>query len=86
MIIVRLALHNRNIRNAIGASPGPVGLYTAVITMLVESSAIYAIASLLLVIPSAAKSYVGYIFIALGEIQVRVLSSLFPYTPSSSNR
>jgi hypothetical protein len=34
VIIARLALHSRNIRNAIGASSGPGGLYTAIITML----------------------------------------------------
>jgi hypothetical protein len=72
MIIARLALHSRNIRNAIGASSGAGGLYTALITMLVESSALYAICYLLYMIPTAAGSYVGYIFSpVLGQVQVR---------------
>jgi hypothetical protein len=72
MIIARLALHSRNIRNAIGAPSGPGGLYTAIITMLVESSALNAIAILLYIIPFSIDTYVVYIFSpVLGHIQVR---------------
>lgn len=74
MIIVRLVLHSRNIRNAIGTSSGPGSLYTAVVTMLVESSALYAITFLLYIVPLATSSYIAYIFSpALGDIQVRVV-------------
>ena len=74
MIIARLALHSRNFRKAIGASSGAGGLYTSVITMLVESSALYAICYILYIIPTATGSYIGYIFApVLGEIQVRAL-------------
>jgi hypothetical protein len=72
MIIVRLALHSRNIRNAIGASSGPGGLYTAIITMLVESSALNAIGYLLYIITDAVGSNLSYLFSPLiGHIQVR---------------
>jgi hypothetical protein len=44
MIITRLILHRRNIREAIGASAGVGGLYTAIVTMLIESCSLYAAA------------------------------------------
>jgi hypothetical protein len=72
MIIARLALHSRNIRNAIGASSGPGGLYTAIITMLVESSALNAIGILPVIITDADGSNPGYLFSPiLGHLQVR---------------
>ena len=78
MISARLVLHSRNIRNALGVSSGPVSLYAAIITMLVESSALYAVNQLLFIIPFAIGSSVASIFSAvLGEIQVRA-ASLFP--------
>ena len=74
MIVGRLALHSRNIRNAIGASSGAGGLYTAIITMLVESSAIYAIGCLLFVVPNITGSVSQAIFAStIGEIQVRTV-------------
>ena len=82
MIIVRLVLHSRNIRNAVGASSGPSGLYTAVVVMLVESSALYTFAFLLYLVPTAALSTVAYIFADLGEIQVRVIFT-FPRRTAS---
>jgi len=47
MIVIRLVLHRRNIRNAMGSSVGAGQLYGAVITILIESSALYAISFLL---------------------------------------
>ena len=77
MIIIRLALHSRNIRKAIGASSGPGGLYTAVITMLVESSALNAVGYLLFIISITADSCIPWIFSsALGDLQVR---AVFPF-------
>jgi hypothetical protein len=74
MIIVRLALHSRNIRNAIGASSGAGGLYTAIITMLVESSALNAIGYLLSIITETVGSNLAYTFSSvLGHLQVRCL-------------
>ena len=54
MIIIRLILHRRNIRSAMGASAGADQLYGTVITMLIESSAFYAISFLLFFGPWAA--------------------------------
>lgn len=78
MIIIRLVLHNRNIQRALGTSTGVRGLYRAIITMLVESYALYAATLLLYVIPLAANSTVSNIFVdALGGAQVSTFVS-FP--------
>lgn len=71
LIVTRLVLHNRNIRTAMGVPAGFTGLYKAIVTMLIESSALYAINSLLFVGPWGAKSHVGDIFLPiLAETQV----------------
>jgi hypothetical protein len=77
MIIGRLVLHNRNIRKAIGASSGHGGLYTAIVTMLVESASLYAVVFLPSLVPLAVNSYVGLIFAIAGEVQVCAVFS-FP--------
>jgi len=71
LIVTRLVLHNRNVRTAMGAPPGFGGLYKAIVTMLVESSALYAVSSLLFVAPWGAGSHVADIFLPiLAETQV----------------
>ena len=82
MITTRLVLHSRNIRNAVGALSGAGDLYAAVVTMLVESSALYTAALLLYFVPNAAGSYVAFIFIAIGEIQVRAVFTFSRRTAS----
>ena len=78
LIVTRLILHSRNIRKAMGAPSGANGLYKTIITVLVESSALYAINSLLFVGPWGAKSHVADIFLPiLAETQVGV-----GFTPS----
>ena len=61
MIIVRLLLHHRNIQHAIGTT----GFYMPIVTMLVESCALYAIALLLYIIP-----------LALGSLALDLLSNM----------
>jgi hypothetical protein len=74
MIATRLVLHGRNIRNAMGSGNGANGLYKAVVTMLVESSALYTVNTLLFIGPWGAKSWVADIFLpVLAETQVRAL-------------
>ena len=69
MIVTRLILHRRNFRRAIGASNGSDGLFTAIVTMLVESCALCAITYILCIVPS---SWVEDIFSGvLGSVQVR---------------
>ena len=71
MIVMRLVLRSRNIRNAMGAPAITTGLYKAALTMLVESSALYAVSFLLFIVPWAADSTVsGIFFPILADIQV----------------
>ena len=86
MIIVRLILHNRNARNAIGASSGAGALYKAIIAMLIESSALYAVGFLLYIISIVSSSRAGLIFsLPLGEIQVGTRPCLPPHPGTLSN-
>ena len=73
MIATRLIRHSRNVRKAVGPTAGG-GLYNTVVTMLVESCALYAVNSLLVIGPIGANSGVSGIFTPmLAYIQVRVL-------------
>jgi len=81
MIVIRLVLHNRDVRSTLGSPGGISGLYKALITMLVESSALYTVNSLLVIGLWAAGSTVAEVFFpVLAEIQVRV----FPRLESSN--
>jgi hypothetical protein len=76
MIVIRLVLHSRNIRNAMGTQDGASGVYKAIITVLVESSALYTVSFLLFIGPWSSTSYVEYIFFPpLAQVQVRAVSS-----------
>ena len=77
MIVVRLALHNRRLRSV------QVGLvdktYTTVSAMIIESSALYAVSSLLFIGPWAAKSWIAGVFSPiLAETQVRAHLTFSP--------
>ena len=73
MIVARLVWHTRNIGNAMGPSAGGSGVYRAVITMIIESHAPYAIAFVLYIAPWATSSPIQYIFSPiLCETQVGV--------------
>jgi hypothetical protein len=72
MIVFRLVLHSRNIRSALGARAGSGGVYNAIVTVLVESCALYAVSFLLFIGPWSAAHSVQYVFFPiLIEIQVR---------------
>lgn len=72
MIVGRLALFNRDIRNIVGPLNKPSGLYTAVSTMLIESSALHAVTFLLFVGTWAGGSLAEFIFFPiLAQTQVR---------------
>ena len=74
MIVIRLVLYGRNIHAAMGTPPGIGGLYKAVVAMLIESSALYAVNSLLFVGPWGAKNHAADIFLPiLAQTQVRTL-------------
>lgn len=72
MIVVRLFLHRRDIRNALGKSAGIDGLYITIVTMLVESYALYAVTFLVYIGLWATNNFMAAIFAAaIGEVQVR---------------
>ena len=71
MISIRLVLHARSIRTAVGIT-GIGRLCNAVVTMLIESCVIYAVSSLLVIGPRAAENPITNVFVAiLPETQVR---------------
>ena len=71
MIVIRLILHTRRIRGSIGIN-GIGGFCRATVTMLIESSALYAVSSLLVLGPWGVGNGASDIFIPiLYEIQVR---------------
>ena len=59
MIVTRLILHIRNIRGALGEADRS---YRTVVTMLIESSALYAVSFILFIVPYAASSWLGSTF------------------------
>jgi hypothetical protein len=77
MIVIRLGMHVRHLRKSLGASEESHGLYTAattVITMLIESYALYAVVFLVFIVPWGMNSWVLIIFSKpLGVIQVRAV-------------
>ena len=84
MIVARLILHSRNFRNSMGIPTGAVGSYKAVVTMLVESCTLYAIAFVLFIGPWGASSYIdNVVFPLLAEVQVR---AVFVCTTISTSR
>lgn len=78
MIVVRLILFKRDVRNAMSTPVKVGGLYNTVITMLVESSALYAVSFLLFIATWAAKNSVTYVFFPiLAQAQVRAVFCIF---------
>jgi len=72
MIVVRLFLHRRNVRAATGSPAGTGGLYKSIATMLIESSALFAVSSVLTIVPWAIVHPIANLFNAiLPETQVR---------------
>ena len=73
MIVARLALHRKKIRNVMGTTAGVGGSYKAAIAIIVESSALLAVSFLMYVGPWAAKSSFQYIPLQIfAQTQVRV--------------
>jgi len=74
MIVVRLFLLDRTVRTTTGPPGGISGMYKTISTMLVESSALFAVSSLLVIATLAAGNLVAKTFYAiLAQTQVRAL-------------
>jgi len=72
MIVIRLVLHGRNVRLATGSPAGIGGLYKSIATMLIESSAIFAVSSVLVIGTWPTPKPVANVFPSiLSETQVR---------------
>jgi hypothetical protein len=72
MISLRLMLHSRRVQRAIGAGEGR--MYKTVVTMIIESSALYAVSSLLFIGTWGAGSWVSSVFSPiLEDTQVRTV-------------
>jgi len=72
MIVGRLVLHGRNVRAATGSPAGISGLYKTIATMLIESSALFAVNSLLVIGTSPPANPATSVFTSiLGVTQVR---------------
>jgi hypothetical protein len=74
MVIARLVLHSRSLKSALGPLASTNGLYKTILTMLVESFALYTVSFLLFIGSWSAKSYLVYTFFPiLVETQVRAV-------------
>ena len=74
MIVIRLFLLDRSVRATAGSPGGIGGLYKTISTMLIESSALFAVSSLLVIVPLAAGNLVAKTFYSiLAQTQVRSL-------------
>ena len=77
MIVTRLVWHRTKHRSSLGYSGRASGLYQAVNTMLIGSSALFTLNSLLFIVPRAAGSWVTGIFLpVLAETQVCTVYTL----------
>ena len=79
MIVTRLILQRKNLRNIIGTTSGVGGLYKAAATILVESSALYAISFMLWVEAWARGSFTFSQM--LGQAQVRLIFLMYHSDP-----
>ena len=80
MIVIRLIVHIRDVQKTTRDLNGSNRLYTTaatVVTMLIESSALYAVTLVLFVVPYTRDSSVSAIFsAAIGPMQVRAALTL----------
>ena len=75
MIVMRLVLHGRNMRDALGSGVNAGGLCKAIITTLVESYALYTVSFILSISLGYGHSPVEFIFDPIfAATQVRAIS------------
>lgn len=71
MIVVRLIIHSKDVRSALGSLVTVGGLYRTVVVMLVESCALYAVSFILYIGPWATHSPLQLAFLPIvAEVQV----------------
>ena len=72
MIVIRLVLHKRNTRNAIGTEYKSDGLYNTVVTMLIESCAISTVTYVLYIavlIPGNSAQVMFYPLLIMAQVR-----------------
>ncbi|KAJ7217070.1 hypothetical protein GGX14DRAFT_300684, partial [Mycena pura] len=75
MITTRLLLYRRSLRNTLGEAQAMSVPFASIASMLVESSLLYAVTSILFLVPYGLKSDVSNIFIPI-LIEVQILAPL----------
>jgi len=72
IIAWRLMLHGRNLKKAVGLpTSGIFTIYKSVVTMLIESSALYAVVSICFIVPYAMSRHESAIFLSvLARVQI----------------
>ena len=75
MIVARMALHSRDIRSAMGSLVKPSKLYEALVTVIVESCALYTASYLLFLGPWVSSSPVCDAFFPM--LATNQVSSIF---------
>jgi hypothetical protein len=81
MIVIRLVLRRRDLRNAVGPLFAPNKLYKTVITILVESCALYAVGSILNIGPWCTNNPLQFAFFPiLVQTQVRTVIFIFIFS------
>lgn len=66
-----LLLHHRNLKEAIGFQAGITSVYRSIVTMLVESCALYAAVSICFIVPYAMSHHASAIFLSvLARVQI----------------
>ena len=71
IIAFRLLLHDRNLKEAIGFYSGISSIYRTIVTMLVESCALYAVVSICFIVPYGMSHHASAIFLSmLSRVQI----------------
>ena len=81
MIVTRLVRHSRDVRDAMGPLARPKRLHEAIITIFVESSALYAVCFLLYIAPWGAGRNIQFIFFPI-LAQVQVCAIFLHFVPT----
>ena len=80
IITVRLIMHSRNIRKALGAQSKASGLYTVIVTTLIESSALYAVTYIPYIVSWVTRS--GAQLVSLPVLAVAQVCVVFTFSGS----
>jgi hypothetical protein len=71
IIAAWLLLHDRNLKKTVGFHAGIGSIYRSIVTMLVESCALYAVVSICFIVPYAMSHHASAIFLSiLARVQI----------------